>query len=183
MSGKGVSTERGPNMSRLIKQSIFAVVLVLILGILIIWWQERNKVPPAVRSILEEAEHVELISIDPNSLGKLKDGYYGWKVIGKLEIKNAETRQSVIAAVERAISQGAPRAMCFVPRHAIHASTNDGRTIDLLICFVCNRVEVYVNNERQGPDLPTSGSSEPILDKVLTNANVPLGPEYNPFPK
>jgi hypothetical protein len=168
-------------MARLIKQFIsIVVVLVLILGILMIWRQERNKVPPVVRSILEEAEHVELISLDPNSLGKLKDGYYGWKVVGKLAIENAETRQSVISAVERSISQGAPRAACFVPRHAIHARTNDGRKLDLLICFQCNRVEVYVNNERQGPDLPTSGSSEPILDKVLTDANVPLGPEYIP---
>ena len=82
-------------MSRLVKRSICIVVFVfgLISGILASWWVPRaNKVPPDVRSILEEAEHVELISLDPNSLGKLKDGYYCWKVVGKLAIENGNTK-------------------------------------------------------------------------------------------
>jgi hypothetical protein len=167
-------------MFRYVKQSIpIVIAILLVIGISMFWSQKGSKLPSAARSILEQANQIELISLDPNrsEMGKLKNGYYGWKVIGKNVIEHEEIRNSMISAVERAIAQGAPRAICFVPRHAIHASTYDGRTVDILICFQCNRVEVYVNSQRQDPDLPTSGTSEPILDKILTDASVPLAPK------
>jgi hypothetical protein len=64
-----------------------------------------------------------------------------------------------------------------MPRHAIHATTYADKTVDVLICFQCSRVEFYLDGQMQNPDLPTSGSPEPILDKILTDANVPLAPK------
>ena len=122
-----------------------------------------------------------MLSLDPG-LGEghtpPKGDYFGWKVLGKTIIEDPDTRQSVISAVEQGFAEwgsGTPPA-CFDPRHAIHASHNK-KTVDILICFECTQVLVYLDDQRQEPYLPISRSPEPVFDKVLTEAYVPLAPK------
>jgi hypothetical protein len=64
----------------------------------------------------------------------------------------------------------------FPPRHAIHAES-DGKAVDILICFECGWVNVFFDGK--GEDEPEkrisiNASAQPVLDKVLTAAKVPL---------
>jgi len=105
-----------------------------------------------------------------------KGDYFGWKVLGRTVIEGGVKRERVISAIERGIAEGGWPPDCFDPRHAIHATQNE-RTVDLLICFRCSQVMVYLDGNWERPFLVTSSSPEPILDKVLIEANVPLAPK------
>jgi|SRR5437773_2079470 len=156
------------------------VIAFVILGSAGCSGQKANKLPSAAKSILEKADQIELLSIDPGNREldepPPKGDYYTWKVLGKTVIEDADTHQSVISAVEQGIAESGRPASCFDPRHAIHASYN-GKAVDLLICFECKQILVYLDGQRQDSYLLTSSSPEPVLDKVLTQANVPLAPK------
>jgi len=143
---------------------------------------KTRKLPSAAKSILEKADEMELMSIDPGNREldepHPKGDYYGWKVIGKTVIDDLNTQKSILSALEKGVEEfgsGTPPA-CFDPRHAIHATRN-GKTVDLLICFECQQILVYLDGQRQDPYVFTSSSPESVLDKVLSEANVPLAPK------
>jgi hypothetical protein len=142
---------------------------------------KKNKLPSAAMSILEKAEEIELISLDPGHPEKderpPKGDYFGWKELGRTTIEDAETRRRVVSAVATGLAEATGAgANCFDPRHALHASHKD-KTVEILICFQCSQVLVYVNDKRQDPYLAISGSPQPVLDKILADANVPLAPK------
>jgi hypothetical protein len=139
--------------------------------------QKSKPLPSNASSFLQEADQIELLSLDPRQSdnGSLKDGFHGWKVLGKTMIENADTKKSVISALERGFAEGSNPAKCFNPRHAIHASHNE-KTVDIIICFECRQFLIYLDNQ-QGEYLLIGASPEPVLDKALTEANVRLAPK------
>jgi hypothetical protein len=166
-------------MYRVSHASILIAFLV-ILGSVSCSGQKASKLPAAAKSILEKADQIELLSIDPGHSERdeppPKGDYHGWKVLGKTTIQDPDIRKSVISAVERGLAEEGDPKKCFDPRHAIHASHKE-KTVDILICFHCSQVQVYLDGNSEGPFLGTSSSPEAVLDKVLTQANVPLAPK------
>src|SRR5262249_35300364 len=116
----------------------------------------------------------ELYSLDPSRLTEPpKDGFHGWKVLGKTTVKDADTRKTLLAALEKGAKDNDGKvAGCFNPRHGIRVKAGD-KTIDLVICFECFSASVFTGDEKSGSFL-TTGSPQPALDKVLTDAKVPL---------
>ena len=102
--------------------------------------------------------------------------FHGWLVLGKTLVASAEIRQSLLTALKEglAASEG-DYAMCFDPRHAIRATAENGEAADVVICFECDQVEVYLGpNSEPDQHLLTTASPEPEFDKVLREAGVPL---------
>jgi hypothetical protein len=154
-----------------------AMSVLLILGNAGCAGHKSKPLPSNASSFLQEADQIELLSLDPKQSGEgdLKDGFHGWKVLGKTVIEKADTRKSVISALERGFAEGGNPKKCFFPRHAIHASHNE-KTVDIIICFECKQFTIYLDNQ-QGEYLLISASPESVLDKALTEANVPLAPK------
>ena len=63
-------------------------------------------------------------------------------------------------------------AGCFNPRHGIRL-IGGGETTDLVICFECLQVQVFVDGRRPGGFL-TSASPQPAFDQVLLAAGIAL---------
>ena len=131
------------------------------------------------RAILANPDLIELYSLDPNLLlepeEKPKERFHGWEVLGKTVIKGAETRKAVLAAAGT-IKPGYG-VRCFEPRHGIRA-TAGGKTVDLVICFHCDQVQVYFDKDNEDARLPLTMDEDqkPGLDKVLTDAKILLPP-------
>ena len=66
-------------------------------------------------------------------------------------------------------------AGCFNPRHGNRATRGTG-VFDLVICFECFAISVYVDGERKSGFL-TSDSPQPVFDRVLRDARIPLAPK------
>jgi hypothetical protein len=136
--------------------------------------EKDNKIPDEARAILEKAEEIELLSIDPvRPVEKPKNDFHGWKVLGKTVVKDAEVRKKLVAALKKGVEENKGEvAICFNPRHGIRAS-HDGKTADFLVCFECFHGHTYVG-EKEIEGFLTTDSPEAAFDKVLKDAKVPL---------
>jgi hypothetical protein len=149
--------------------------------------QEPRKEPPVpklseakqarwdkARAILAKPDQVELFSLDPSvDPAGPDERFRGWKVLGKTVVKDADARKAVLT-VAGAIKPGWG-VRCFDPRHGIRA-TAGGKTVEVVICFSCRWAWVYLDKEKDEVQLTIDRDQQSALDKVLTDAKVPLPP-------
>jgi hypothetical protein len=157
-------------------RSLFALGLLFALAVPCGADEKEKSLPEEMKTVLEKADLIELISVNPERpKEKPKENVGGYAILGKTELKD-EKRREVLDAMEKGIAAGGPGARCFIPRHAIRA-THDGKTVELVICFECAWVYTYVNGERTKTTLTTAKTPEPALDKILKDAGVMLAPK------
>src|SRR5579884_914476 len=140
----------------------------------------QNRIPEAVERLFGKAETFELYSLDPDVKfdkdGKgveVKDGFHGWKVLGKTEIKGEDNRKRLADALRLGAEDNFGMvAACFIPRHGIGVK-GAGKTGDLVICFQCLSVQVFVADKQQKGFL-TSGEPQAGFDAALKAAGVKL---------
>lgn len=154
----------------------FTLVAALGLAVLSIAAEVKNDLSAEAREILEKADSFELYSVKPevakNESGEGPKLFHDYPVLGKTVIKGANTRKAVRTTLLQAIASH-PKygAKCFLPRHGLRAM-HDGKTLDLLICFECSRISAWSGGKET--HLLTAGSAQPLLDRILKDANVPL---------
>jgi hypothetical protein len=132
--------------------------------------KEANKLPDAVRTALEKAGELEVYSL--NGETNDKDGWHGSKVLGKTTVKK-ENATKLASALAKGVSEGDRGARCFIPRHGVRA-TYDGKTYDLVICFECGWVYIYTDKSDKPKVLMIANSPSGALNKILTDAKIPL---------
>jgi hypothetical protein len=141
--------------------------------------EKKQQLPERARSILEKADRFELFSLDPNA-PKLKpgQGFHGWKVLGKTPVKEKKVQEKIMSALARGIAeQRGAIADCFKPRHGIRAFRKKEK-VDLVICFEC--YQVLVLGDKEATKVLTTRSPQPVFDRVLTRARVPLPRKAKP---
>jgi len=140
----------------------------------------NNRIPEAVDRLLTKAELFELYSLDPErkkdkqgNLVPVKDGFHGWEVLGKTEVKGEAERKRLADALRLGAEDNFGMvAACFIPRHGIRLK-GGGKTVDLVICFQCLSVQVFVDGERKEGFL-TTGDPQEAFDAMLRSAGVKL---------
>jgi len=130
-----------------------------------------NKLPDAVAKALEKADEVEVYSL--NGETNEKDGWHGAKVLGKTTLKAADAKKALASSVTKGVTDGEGGKRCFIPRHGIRVR-HEGKTYDLVICFECSWVYVYTDSSDKPQVFMTSNSPEKAVNKILTDAKVPL---------
>ncbi len=135
---------------------------------------KENKIPDELQTILEKADKFELLSLSPEHVQeKPKDGFHGWRVLGKTAVTEADARKNLVAAFKKGVADNKGiAAACFNPRHGIRA-THDGKSVDFVICFECYQVQTYVGDKREKGFL-IADSPASTFDAVLKEAKVPL---------
>jgi hypothetical protein len=131
---------------------------------------------------LEKADSFELYSLeplldpstyevdyDPNGAGKR---LHGWRILGKTTVRDEPTRRELIDALKMDPGKG-NGAKCFWPRHAIRR-THNGKPVDLLICFECGNIALFVDGKRISEYEGVARNAQSQLDAVLTKAEIPL---------
>lgn len=150
--------------------------------------------PSHLQTILQKAELSAVYSLEPLADAEEKvERFHGYTVLGQVAIKDAKTRKEIIDVLAPTVIPDVywPSLMplCFRPRHAFRMKY-DGGTIDILICFECDRVELGfggVSKEQIGKLAQREGwtiiynsfaldgcRGQPLLDKLLREAKVPL---------
>lgn len=135
-----------------------------------------KKLPEEAQAVLAKGETFELLSLHPqrdSQPGEKPDpkAFHGYKILGKIAIKEAAVRKQLLEALDKGMREKVQPARCFIPRHGIHA-VQDGKTVDLVICFECHQIHVFVNGKRE-PVVLVGKSAEPTLDKLLKEAGIP----------
>lgn len=128
------------------------------------------RAPKGVSETFGKATEFELYSLDPSK--ESKEGFHGWTILGKTSIKG-ELAQKVRAAIEKGVSENTgTKGGCFNPRHGIRI-VREKKVYDMVICFQCQQIYVYEGDKDIDFAL-TSDSPAELLNKVLTDAKVPL---------
>ena len=134
-----------------------------------------NQLPKSVREVLDRAEQIELLSLNPardRKPAKQAD-FHGYEVIGKTVLEDKKACRQLLRAFSEGVddSTGAV-AGCFNPRHGIR-DRHDGKTTELVICYECLSLQIYGPDRYKGSVLTTQGPSA-LFNKVLRKAGVPL---------
>jgi len=127
--------------------------------------------PDKVLRCLREHQEMTLYSLDPTL--RAEDPAAGAKrfhqcdVLGAVNITSPETRRFVAHTIDDAVASwdGHPCNNCFHPRHGLRIS-NERATYDLVICFECQRIEIYSGRRRIAESYLT-GSPVPLDDFLL----------------
>jgi hypothetical protein len=102
--------------------------------------------------------------------------FHQWPVLGTAAVASRILRDEIIRSVARGVEENRGLvANCFDPRHGIRAfGRGDG--IDLVICFECFQLEVYIAGAKR-EWLLISRSPKELLDRHLSGMGVPLEPD------
>jgi hypothetical protein len=141
---------------------------------------EPPELPPDVLKALRKGTEFEIVSLLPDDFFKPAEGeetLYGNKVLGRTRVSSDATRQELVDALVRGNQENdGGAADCFWPRHALVAKYR-GRRYELVICFECLQIEIRVDGKAHKTDgVLTSKSPQPVFDRVLKQARVPLPP-------
>jgi hypothetical protein len=130
----------------------------------------RGLIPKEVLDVLEKGQEFALLSLSPEPATKATNTFGGFEILGKVEIKDTKERRSVLDALYAGIALEGPEAMCFNPRHGVHAKMGE-QVEDLVICFECG--QIYFHGISEGK-LVVNGTPAASLDRILSAARVPI---------
>jgi len=152
-------------------------LVVAVLGVcLAAWWADAAPNPgisQEVTAVFDKTTEIELYSLDPNPKEKAKDTFHDEAILGKTTVKDAEVRKKLLAAFCKGVDENKGKsAFCFEPRHGLRAS-HYSKIVDLVICFSCAHVHVYVDGKQTNAFL-VAGSPQRVFDQILKDAKVPL---------
>lgn len=141
-----------------------------------VWWlMTSNPLPRTAMAILQNADSIELYSLEPEPMEgeKPEKTLHDRAVLGKVAIDDAGDRAKVVAALKQGIGHGRG-AKCFEPRHAIRAS-RAGKTVDVLICYECGWIYIYYDDQKaESKRELTDESSRQEFERLLGAGGVPL---------
>jgi hypothetical protein len=138
---------------------------------------QKNKLAPEVTTILQKAEQFQLLSLDPEPTKQPpKNAFHDYKVLGSTAIKKAAVRKEVVSALLKGMEGTIDPARCFNPRHGIVA-THAGKTVELVICFECQQLDVYAPAAKEARRLLINQMPAQVFNRVLKGAGVPLAKE------
>jgi hypothetical protein len=102
---------------------------------------------------LAGAQRLELLALHPYPHERTEPltpaaDFHGYEILGRADATDAAERDALLALVRRGIaaSDGSVAA-CFNPRHGL-SFTKDGHVTDLVICFECLSLTIYVDGAR-----------------------------------
>jgi hypothetical protein len=134
---------------------------------------DLHAIPAEAKAILENADELELLALDPNHPKKKPvEDFHGWEVLGKKTIDQAERRRLVEAFEKGVAEPHVQPAHCFNPRHGIRV-TKGGKSADFVICFECHQVRVYMPGQKEKLFLVSSAPAD-LFNKILKGAGIKL---------
>jgi hypothetical protein len=129
---------------------------------------------PQVARDLAQAESLTVYSIIPGQAGPASPDaddsqlFHGYPVLGRARVTSPKRIGRIAESLRRGVSFGAGFS-CFFPRHGVRADLRDGRRIDLVICYSCDRIEIH---GARGDLYVQPGPSRDALNGVLRAAGV-----------
>jgi len=145
-----------------------------------VWLVYRSRNPLAV---LDDPDQLILYSIRGDAYRytrnvKSAEDFHGFPVLGKMEIREAEKRGVIAAALKQGIASASGDVIaCFWPRHGLRVVSNS-RTVDYLICFECEWV--YIFEESSERRIHVNNNSQAVFDQSLREVGLTLAKDVPP---
>lgn len=134
--------------------------------------QVLSAFPDALRDVLEQAERATLYSLNPDRLqdGELspeKERFHNYGVLSQREVTDEAVQRKLVEAVYRGLKgEDASPADSFSPRHGLRFELGS-QSIDLLICFQCTWVHVFVDDSEKKLRMLFGAGVKPVFDSAI----------------
>ena len=138
---------------------------------------ESGVQPDGILASLADADHVELVALHPyphEIEGEQEiERLHGYGVLGRAALNDLAQGNQVLALIEQGIeASNGMVAACFNPRHGLTVTQGD-EVWDLVICFECLSMQVYLDGERNGGHL-TVERYEPQVTAIFEAAGLTI---------
>ncbi len=134
------------------------------------------QLPAGVHEVLRSATEFELFAVHPYPHSIQADGLQdaeqldGFAILGQVTVLDETLRRDVVSVLYSGVeASDGSLAMCFNPRHALHASAG-GRELELLICYECLTIKVKLDGKVQ--TVPTAEAARVRLSKLWRAAGL-----------
>lgn len=133
-----------------------------------------GRMPAEAHAVLTDAGSMQLLRLDPHRLEEQPKGpakFHGYAILGETELATPESRHEAIFHIYQGIAdkQDDMVAACFNPRHGIRA-TKDGQQVDLVICYQCLSLEVYLGSDDRFTRVLTASHPGWRLNAIIARA-------------
>ena len=134
--------------------------------------------PPQMTKVLNEADRFILLSLFPNQPRDStpppsmpwNESFHDYPILGKTELRDKPQRSALLRDLYKSVSDSdGSLAMCFIPRHGIHATLGD-ENVDLVICFECEQVYAYTASRTDV--FAITQSARPTFDRLVKDAGL-----------
>jgi hypothetical protein len=134
-----------------------------------------NSLPASARGILASADKLEVLSIDV-ARNKEAEDFHGFRVLGTATVADKGLRRKLAGAIASAVAESTVYDVGFNygPRYGLRA-TSGGKTVEMVICFNCQQVAVYVGGKLT-KECATKRTPLKLLDRILSDAAIPVPP-------
>lgn len=129
--------------------------------------------PDKLKTQLREADELTVYALwTTNDQQQTSQQFHNYPTAGTVNLKNHPKRLEVIEGLILGSETNSTEMACFYPHHGLRV-IHQGKTIDLLICFGCGKVEHLPS----GAFYHMHKSTQPALDSLFAEAGIPLPPE------
>lgn len=136
-------------------------------------------------SAITNADKIEIYSlaagdmIDFRASHPEEDLFYGNLILGNAEVSEPSTRAQLISAFQEGIDEAPDGpALCFYPRHGLRIHNGD-EVIDLVICFECWTVDVFLNGSNKADSwFVIAESPKDVFDQICAEYGLILESEW-----
>jgi hypothetical protein len=142
------------------------------------WAVERKKIIAELKGHLDKADRIDLFRLNPKELPEgnkeAKKEFHGYEVLSELRVEANDQRNTAAAFLGKTLHWNELRkALCFNPRHGLRVLSGK-RTLDFLICFQCNRVDIFEGCEQLATlPLGFTDKNNPIERLIAQNEKKP----------
>ena len=137
--------------------------------------EPKNEIPAEARAVLESADELVLYALHPHDTVTGDErtlNLQRFVALGRAKV-TGDAHRDVLKEIFRGVGDwDGMMAHCFMPRHGVRATKGD-TTVDVVVCFECRQVYVYVDDRR----LDTIGISngvEPAVSKLFEAAGLEI---------
>ena len=130
--------------------------------------------PSEVQLILVKSEKLYLYSLQKERLPtadlKALPNFHGYPIVGQTRVRETPQRADLVAAVWEGLGKREGQD-CFEPHHGLRA-VRGKKTVDLLIGFPCEHMEIY--DDRGMHQITVSSSAQGVFNHILAEYDIPL---------
>ena len=174
--------ESGSHMKHKLKRGLFLLCSVgAVLGIglaLLFWWGRQRRInaafPPEVKLTLDKCDKFYLYSLQSERLPqtdlKTMPNFHGYPILGQTRVRPTPQRADLLAALRDGLGKNSNCA-CFAPHYGVRV-VRGNQTVDLLISFECEQMEIY--GARGLHRISVSSSATSVFNHTLAEYDVPL---------
>ena len=177
-------------MKRFVKRFRLWIVMVAVTGLFYgVYFFSAGATMARQRNFLLSCDSFTLYSLDPSTRLTTDDEtpeqlharrgrhFHKCRILGQTNVKDVATRARLVDALHQGMKGNwSFGIMCFSPHHGIRAQNKNGKYLDLVICFECQKIENHTNTLAKIAGVNTTQEPLEIFNQALKAAGVPAPP-------